>query len=77
MAEYLNSCLTDEDIQEITGLEQAAAQCRALDRLGVKYSKRRDGKPRTTWKLYEDALQEKQFSIEPDFSALTKEGRYG
>ncbi|WP_434779018.1 DUF4224 domain-containing protein [Neisseria sp. Ec49-e6-T10] len=77
MAEYLNSCLTDEDIQEITGLEQPAAQCRALDKLGVKYSKRRDGKPRTTWRLYEDAIQEKQYASEPDFSIFAKDGQYG
>ncbi|WP_434779054.1 DUF4224 domain-containing protein [Neisseria sp. Ec49-e6-T10] len=77
MAEYLNSCLTDEDIQEITGLEQPAAQCRALDKLGVKYSKRRDGKPRTTWRLYEDAIQEKQYTVEPDFSVFAKEKQYG
>lgn len=78
MAEYLNSCLTDGDLQEITGVEQPAAQCRALDRLGVKYSKRKDGKPRTTWRLYEHAIQDEPYNTEPNFSALKENGQlYG
>lgn len=77
MSEYLNACLTDEDMLEITGVEQPAAQCRILDRLGVKYSKRKDGKPRTTWRLYEYALLGRhEGGLEPDFSAL-KDGQYG
>jgi hypothetical protein len=41
--------LTPDDLQELTGAVHAAQQANVLDRHGIFYIRRRDGKIRTTW----------------------------
>lgn len=69
MTAYTQAALSDADLFELTGVEQASAQCRALDRAGIRYIKRRDGKPRTTWGMVEAALSESSGN-DPDFAMI-------
>lgn len=41
--------LTDQELVDLTGYEKASAQCRQLQRQGIHFYKRGDGKPVVTW----------------------------
>lgn len=62
--------LTSEQLQELTGYRQAAAQVRWLRKNGVAHYVRSDGKP----KVHEDAVRPKGISAAapkgPNFAAL-------
>lgn len=60
--------LSDEELEELTGVTQPAAQRRWLDSYGVRYALRRDGRPRTTWGLVEDGLYGEARADGPDLS---------
>lgn len=60
--------LTDDEIYDLTGYRQPAAQVRWLQKNGVQHYVRSDGKPR----VLPSALEEReQPSARPNFEALT------
>lgn len=70
VATYPHPLLTDDDLADLTGLSQPAAQRRWLDRHGIAYTVRVDGVPRTTWGAVEAALGMRQTSAEPNLAGL-------
>lgn len=44
-----NDLLTDDELSEMTGYKYPSKQCEALQRAGISFIKRRDGRPRVTW----------------------------
>lgn len=60
--------LSDDDLVELTGVEQPAAQARVLREHGLKPIMRRDGKPRVTWSAV-TAAQLERTKAEPNFDA--------
>lgn len=58
MATYAHPLLTDDDLADLTGYEasQVKRQIAWLDAHRVPYTLRRDGRPRTTWGAYEQAI---------------------
>lgn len=67
MTAYANPLLSDEQLAELTGFTTARSQRRWLAENNIRYLRRSDGRPRTTWGLVESALSETTTS--PDFSA--------
>lgn len=45
----MSEMLTDHEIIELTGFAQSSAQCRQLNKQGIHFYKRGDGKPVVTW----------------------------
>lgn len=41
--------LTDDEIRQLTGYQQANKQTKALDAAGIYYVLRGDGRPQLTW----------------------------
>lgn len=70
MTAYTQPILSDDDLFRLTLVEQPAAQRKALDRAGIKYIKRKDGRPITTWGLVEAAVGQATQSNDPDFSGI-------
>ena len=65
--------LTDDELAELTGVEQAAAQLRVLREHGLHPIVRRDGKPRITWASVDAFIIGNQArNEEPDWSALQR-----
>lgn len=63
--------LTPEDLEELTGLSQGAAQIKWLRREGVKVFVRADGKPRVLWSDLRARKEPRQRDpAQPNFSAL-------
>lgn len=58
MATYERPLMSDDDLAELTGYDrdQVKRQIRWLDEHRVPYTLRRDGRPRTTWGAYEQAM---------------------
>lgn len=67
----MNGLLTDEELTELTGVEQPAAQMRVLEEHGLKPIRRRDGKPRVTWEAVSSVMTAKAGGISPDWSAIS------
>lgn len=51
--------LTADELYELTGYRLPSRQCRALAESGLRYIKRRDGRPAVTW----DAIHAHQLGI--------------
>lgn len=51
-----NDLLSDNDLIEMTGYKYPSKQCEALQRAGISFVKRRDGRPRVTWTHVNAAL---------------------
>jgi len=70
----MDRLLTDAELADLTGVEQAAAQKRWLEANGIHYFERQDRKPRTTWHhvnhpiLHRSAVNDS--ASMPDFGAL-------
>lgn len=61
--------LTDEELVELTGVEQPAAQMRRLREYGLNPFPRPDGRPRLTWSAL-DAAMTAADKATPDWSAI-------
>lgn len=70
MATYPHPLLSPDDLAELTGLTQPAAQRRWLDRHRIAYTLRADGAPRTTWGAVEAALGVREAGAEPNLAGL-------
>lgn len=67
----MSELLTDDDISELTGYTAPAKQREALDRMGVFFYIRTDGKPRTTWHhVNHPVIMKRGPSAGPNFDAL-------
>lgn len=51
-----NDLLSDDELIEMTGYKYPSKQCEALQRAGISFVKRRDGRPRVTWTHVNAAL---------------------
>lgn len=71
MATYPHPLLTDADLADLTGYDaaQGRKQIAWLQNNGIAYTRRRDGRPRTTWGAVEQALMGEKAS-EPDLEWL-------
>lgn len=69
------SFLTDAELEHYTGVKQAAAQIRFLQRWNVRHVVNRIGKPVVTWEAVNGGVSKapKQ-RVEPDFEALKEVG---
>jgi len=63
--------LTADELYELTGLRQAAAQIRWLQRNGVEHYVRADGKVRVRHAAFGEQNTAKSSIVEPDFEALS------
>ena len=63
--------LSNENLIDLTGYKQPAAQIRALRTMGIAFNIRPDGKPVVTW---EGVNGQRNQSVEPDFAAMRKTG---
>lgn len=70
MTTYSHPLLGDADLADLTGLEQPAAQRRWLDKHGIRYTTRSDGRPRTTWGAVDAALGVVVEAAEPNLAGL-------
>lgn len=53
----MSAILTDEDLQELSGLKQGAAQAKFLQRAyGLNVPRRPDGRVRVTWDAINQAI---------------------
>lgn len=53
----MSAILTDEDLQELSGLKQGAAQAKFLQRAyGLNVPRRPDGRVRVTWEAINQAI---------------------
>ncbi|OBU07793.1 DUF4224 domain-containing protein [Morganella psychrotolerans] len=65
--------ITPEEMIELTGYQFPSKQCRALERAGIFFIKRPDGRPKTTWAHFNSPLAKRPaspVSEEPDFGAM-------
>lgn len=62
--------LTDEQLADLTGLKQPAAQIRWLQRNGVDHYVRADGKPRVLMSALRRNAAEVTGAASPNFEAL-------
>jgi len=67
--------ISDDDIEMLTGYKIATKQCEVLRDAGIFFITRRDGRPRTTWRHFNDPIAHRHreigdSSIEPNFGAL-------
>jgi hypothetical protein len=69
----LSHLLSDTELADLTGVEQAAAQIRVLQEHGLRPVVRRDGKPRVTWEAVTAAMLKAEKAA-PNFGALRKAG---
>ncbi|WP_366518047.1 DUF4224 domain-containing protein [Nevskia soli] len=69
----IDALLSDQELVELTGVEQSAAQLRVLRPHGIWPVVRRDGRPRVTRSAVSRAMLAKgtQYA-EPDFSSLRR-----
>jgi len=69
-----NDIISDADLFSLTGYKIPSKQCECLRNAGVFFITRRDGRPRTTWRHFNDPLSQRKFKdesgIEPNFGAL-------
>ena len=78
MATYENALITEDELSTLTGYEpnQVERQKQWLDRNGVPYTLRRDGRPRTTLSALDDALARTPSAArEPNLESLRKRSR--
>ncbi|MCL2897103.1 DUF4224 domain-containing protein [Brenneria tiliae] len=71
----MNDLLTDDELIEITGYKYPSKQCESLNRAGIMFVRRRDGKPRVTWTAVNAALSGVRPAVEeederPNFDAI-------
>lgn len=71
-AEDMSRLLSDNEIAEITGYSNPSSQCEALQRHGIFYIRRKDGRPRCTWYHVNHPMSSTRMmsANEPDFSRL-------
>ena len=62
--------LTDDDVRRLTGRQRHGAQRRALDRMGIHYWQRPDGRPVVSRALVEQRAENEPAPIEPNWGAL-------
>lgn len=64
--------LNDDDLAELTGCQRMSDQKAWLEKRGIPYTTRRDGRPRLTWEVYNRTMLrvEHHSSTEPDLSWL-------
>ena len=68
-----NDIISDADIFALTGYKTPSKQCKSLREAGIFFITRRDGRPRTTWRHFNDPLSKRRLEAhdpEPDFGAL-------
>ncbi|MCX8958353.1 DUF4224 domain-containing protein [Erwinia psidii] len=68
-----NDIISDADIALITGYEKPVRQCKALEKAGVWFVVRRDGRPCTTWTHFNNPLKHRgapPVGSEPDWGAM-------
>lgn len=74
MPDIDNAIISDADIEKITGYKIPSKQCQCLKQAGIFFVVRRDGRPRTTWRHFNDPLSSRQTPekniFEPNFGAL-------
>lgn len=61
--------LSEEQLRELTGTERPTSQIKTLEKHGISFVIRRDGKPRTTFSLIHSAFQNSSM-LRPDWSKL-------
>lgn len=70
----MDRLLTEDELTDLTGVEQPAAQKRWLENNGIHYFERQDRRPRTTWyHINHPALRKSAINDSastPDFGAL-------
>ncbi|WP_082806182.1 DUF4224 domain-containing protein [Marichromatium gracile] len=66
----MSAFLSEEDIKRMTKRVRPSAQRRALDRMGVRYLTRPDGRPIVARATIEHSVTERSISPEPNWSAL-------
>ena len=52
--------ITPEEMIELTGCQFPSKQCRTLERAGILFIKRPDGRPKTTWAHFHNPLSKRQ-----------------
>lgn len=57
MTSYVQPQLDDGDLERLTGYVRAADQTKWLRENGIPFTVNREGRPRTTWGLVEEALR--------------------
>ncbi|OON42234.1 hypothetical protein BTJ39_03270 [Izhakiella australiensis] len=68
-----SNIISDSDITMITGYEMPRKQCEALEKAGVWFIVRRDGRPCTTWTHFNYPLRHRAVppaASEPDWGAM-------
>ncbi|MBK0004730.1 DUF4224 domain-containing protein [Erwinia sp. S38] len=69
-----NDIISDADIFALTGYKIPSKQCESLREAGIFFIIRRDGRPRTTWRHFNDPLSQRKAKTddgcEPNFGAL-------
>lgn len=69
----MHGLLSDDELAELTGVEQPAAQLRVLREHGLFPIVRRDGRPRLTWAALDAVMTgTRQDHDQPDWNALTR-----
>ncbi|WP_446471116.1 DUF4224 domain-containing protein [Xenorhabdus stockiae] len=65
--------ITDIELIELTGYQKPYKQCQSLEKAGIFFIKRPDGRPRTTWGHFNNPisrLSDSTSAEEPDFGAI-------
>ncbi len=75
MTENDHDIISDDDIERLTGYKFPTKQCEILRDAGIFFITRRDGRPRTTWRHFNEPLAFRgrpigDSSVEPNFGAL-------
>lgn len=69
----MDRLLTDQELFDLSGVEQPAAQKRWLETQGIHYFERTDRRPRTTWYHVNHPMVQRSTAADaagPDFGAL-------
>jgi len=66
----MSDILTDDELHDLTGLKQGAAQIRWLRKNGIRAFIRADGKPRVLRAYLNREQHSRQNNNEPNFGAL-------
>ncbi len=65
--------ITQDEMIELTGYQLPSKQCKALERAGIFFIRRPDGRPRTTWGHFQNPLSQRHQAPtqeEPNFGAM-------
>ena len=66
----MTAFLSDDDLWRLTGRQRHGAQRRALDRMGIRYWQRPDGRPVVARAIVERIADTPPDPVEPDWCAL-------